>query len=251
MSVPYHSAYTGTEVDAAVASVNNATALATASQIVKRDGSGGTAIVALTLSGTVTLATGQTITTTANGHVTLTPHGTGEVRIGYLTANRVMLVGANGKVTDDANFQYDSTGVLIGLGSATSAGQRLRIQYSGAVILDTFGIVNEVAATSSTASVKKYGMYLGTTGTWNGAGAVNYALYIAACSDGATNWAIYNNSAANVYLGTGNVGIGTTLPTAYLHIKAGTAGVGTAPLKLTAGTNLTIPEAGAIEFDGT
>ena len=50
---------------------------------------------------------------------------------------------------------------------------------------------------------------------------------------------------------SGNVGIGTTSPTAYLHLKAGTATAGTAPIKLTAGTNLGTPEAGAIEFDGT
>ncbi len=50
---------------------------------------------------------------------------------------------------------------------------------------------------------------------------------------------------------TGNVGIGTTSPTATLELKAGTAAAGTAPLKLAAGVNLTAPEAGAIEFDGT
>ena len=49
----------------------------------------------------------------------------------------------------------------------------------------------------------------------------------------------------------GNVGIGTSTPTAVLHLKAGTATAGTAPLKLTSGINLTTPEAGVIEFDGT
>jgi hypothetical protein len=49
----------------------------------------------------------------------------------------------------------------------------------------------------------------------------------------------------------GNVGIGQTSPTAVLHIKAGTAAASTAPIKLTAGTLNTTPEAGAIEFDGT
>jgi hypothetical protein len=34
-------------------------------------------------------------------------------------------------------------------------------------------------------------------------------------------------------------------------LKAGTATAGTAPLKFTAGTNLTAPEAGATEFDGS
>lgn len=41
------------------------------------------------------------------------------------------------------------------------------------------------------------------------------------------------------------------LPTAYLHLAAGTAGEGTAPLKLTPGTNLDTPENGVFEYDGT
>lgn len=49
----------------------------------------------------------------------------------------------------------------------------------------------------------------------------------------------------------GNVGIGTTSPTAYLHLKAGTATAGTAPIKLTSGVVNTTPESGTIEFDGT
>ena len=48
----------------------------------------------------------------------------------------------------------------------------------------------------------------------------------------------------------GRVGIGTTAPTAYLHIKAGTATAGNAPLKLSAGPLLTAPEPGAIEYKG-
>ena len=50
---------------------------------------------------------------------------------------------------------------------------------------------------------------------------------------------------------SGNVGIGITLPTAVLHLKAGTATADTAPLKLTSGTNLTTAAAGAVEYDGT
>ena len=49
----------------------------------------------------------------------------------------------------------------------------------------------------------------------------------------------------------GNVGIGTTSPTAVLHLKAGVAGASGAPFKMTAGTVNTTPEAGTIEFDGT
>lgn len=44
---------------------------------------------------------------------------------------------------------------------------------------------------------------------------------------------------------------GTTAPTAWLHIAAGTATASTAPLKLTSGVNLTTGETGAIEYNGT
>lgn len=49
----------------------------------------------------------------------------------------------------------------------------------------------------------------------------------------------------------GRVGISGFTPTAMLHIKPGTSTANTAPLKLTAGTNLTTPEDGAVEYDGT
>lgn len=47
----------------------------------------------------------------------------------------------------------------------------------------------------------------------------------------------------------GNVGVGTAAPDAVLHLKAGTASAGTAPLKFTSGTSLTTAEDGAIEMD--
>jgi hypothetical protein len=45
-----------------------------------------------------------------------------------------------------------------------------------------------------------------------------------------------------------NVGIGSILATARLHIQAGTTAAGTAPLKFTSGSLLTAAEAGAVEF---
>lgn len=53
-----------------------------------------------------------------------------------------------------------------------------------------------------------------------------------------------------VYIGSTST-TAHTQPTARLHIAAGSATAGTAPIKLTAGTVNTSPEAGAIEFDGT
>ena len=49
---------------------------------------------------------------------------------------------------------------------------------------------------------------------------------------------------------SGNVGIGTSSPTAVLMLKAGTATASTSPLKFTSGTNLTSAEAGSVEYDG-
>lgn len=50
---------------------------------------------------------------------------------------------------------------------------------------------------------------------------------------------------------TGNIGIYEGNPTARLHLPAGAAGAGKSPLKIPAGTNLTTPENGAVENDGT
>jgi hypothetical protein len=76
------------------------------------------------------------------------------------------------------------------------------------------------------------------------------------CFDGGTHYpSSYRfavSSSGGLYItSAGSHGVNIVSPTAYLHIKAGTATAGTAPLKLTSGTNLTTPEAGAVEFDGT
>src|SRR3990167_6302910 len=81
----------------------------------------------------------------------------------------------------------------------------------------------------------------------NGNGAGNLALTNAA---GSQTIQITGDATAGVhtYFNSGNLGIGTTSPTAVLHLKAGTATASTAPLKFTSGTLNTTAEAGAIEF---
>jgi hypothetical protein len=65
-----------------------------------------------------------------------------------------------------------------------------------------------------------------------------------------TSYNIYADGTAKNYF-AGNVGMGTTTPTAYLHIKAGTDAASTAPIKLTTGTVNTAAEAGTIEYNNT
>ncbi|MDD5649213.1 MAG: hypothetical protein PHF86_02165 [Candidatus Nanoarchaeia archaeon] len=49
----------------------------------------------------------------------------------------------------------------------------------------------------------------------------------------------------------GKQGIGIITPSAWLHLKAGESTAGRSPIKFTKGTNLTNPEVGALEWDGT
>ncbi|MFA5888745.1 MAG: hypothetical protein WC857_00725, partial [Candidatus Paceibacterota bacterium] len=117
------------------------------------------------------------------------------------------------------------------------------------------GTVVNVQGLASSGS--NYGVAGGTTGSnstlnvgvyaYASEGLRNYGLQIPANFPpaGANNYAIYADSQAQSYF-AGNVGIGTTEPTAKLHVAAGTATV--APLKLTSGTLLTTPETGAMEF---
>jgi len=65
------------------------------------------------------------------------------------------------------------------------------------------------------------------------------------------NVLVVNTNAFVVDATNKRIGVGVTTPTASVHLKAGVAAAGGAPIKLTAGVNLTSPEAGAIEFDGT
>ena len=83
-------------------------------------------------------------------------------------------------------------------------------------------------------------------GSYTGSGAASSTIYL---SDGAGNVRVTVD--ATNFTTSQKIGAGVTSPSAVLHLKAGTATAGTAPLKLTSGTKLTTAEAGAVEYDGT
>jgi hypothetical protein len=88
----------------------------------------------------------------------------------------------------------------------------------------------------------------------SGTGDINNGGNNGAITVGSNSDSLSLESAAGTVVtiaATGNVGVGTTTPTARLEFSSGVAAAGGAPLKLTAGINLTAPEAGAVEFDGT
>ena len=104
-------------------------------------------------------------------------------------------------------------------------------------------IGNNVGGSNTTGSNNTF---LGTnanpsSGALTNATAIGYNAIV-----GASNSLVLGGTGANAV----NVGIGTTTPMALLHINSGTATANSAPLKFTSGTNLTTPEAGAVEYDG-
>jgi hypothetical protein len=144
-----------------------------------------------------------------------------------MTVKSILFAGASGSVSqDNANFQYDSSNGHMSLGRAVSASDKFILQETGAKTSGFVGLTILCRPTSSTASIDRYALLVDSSGTWNGAAAVNYGIYLNAVSGGTTNWAIYNNTAANVYLGTGNVGLGTNVLSYNLHLKASAASLG-------------------------
>ena len=107
------------------------------------------------------------------------------------------------------------------------------------------------AGSSMVGGTNNFGFYADNTAAVT-AGKAAYGFFsnVNTATGGGTTYGFYAAGTANNYFG-GNVGIGTTSPTAKLHLSAGTAAANGAPLKLTTGTNLTTAEAGAVEYNGS
>ena len=87
---------------------------------------------------------GSTISTYAsNGNITLTPHGTGKVRVSYLTETRIPFVGPNGSIIDSPNLTFDGTTLNIenlGLGNLSISGNNIQTtNVNGNIVLDPEG----------------------------------------------------------------------------------------------------------------
>ena len=158
--------------------------------------------------------------TDTSGYMTITPSGSAVIVTGLLLG----VTGASGldgatpvtlRVRSSSEGTWVSGSIMAKLDfysddtSGGNAGVRTSIKD---VVEDTYGADHGLAFYTTTA----------------GAGAITEQMRI-------------NN--------IGSVGINIVAPTAKLHLPAGTATVNTAPLKLTSGTVLGTPEAGAIEFN--
>lgn len=160
------------------------------------------------------------------------PNGTGKVGIGTTAPDRKLTV------------------------SDTSGNAQIRLSYDAANYAEIRG-----GSTGSLYFTSSKGFtYFNAAGKDNKFYAFDYSstgspyLYLSAHSlmlntGMVAGWgAVRLNDKGDSFLTGGNVGIGTTSPTAVLHLKAGTSTASTAPLKLTSGTLLETAEVGAIEF---
>jgi hypothetical protein len=184
--------------------------------------------------------------------------------------------GAGGFLSDATNFFFNNSTNRLEL--AGSSGYGLSITGSG-----TGGITNSAASTitgnynsflSQTSATGLLSIFSLNTNTSNAAAHSRISVgtsigggdpYFHAFNNEVEYVMGYDLSATKFYIGQGTnpstmtytnitleserTGILQTSPTAYLHTGAGTTSM--APFKFTSGTNLTTPEAGAMEWDGT
>lgn len=151
---------------------------------------------------------------------------TGSFLLSYLTQKSVLFAGASGAVSQNASslFQWDDTNLTLGVGIAATATDNIYSRRTGTVTTSQSGLtVVNTTTNSTTAGLIRYGMYLSTSGTWTGGGnGIVYGIFIDGATGGNTNWALYNNSGSNVYLGTGSVGINKTSLTYRLEVDGRT-----------------------------
>ena len=123
----------------------------------------------------------------------------------YIKAGAGMSFWTNGVQRAGIN----SSNGFLGIGTSSPTAL-LHTVASGAQTANFTGNLLTNTATSSTSSITKYGADVQSTGTWNGASAINIGLHVNA-TGGTTNYsAIFEG---------GNFGIGTVSPRAELVIQ--------------------------------
>jgi hypothetical protein len=183
---------------------------------------------------------------------------TGQVNIGTQNASNVNDIFQIGDSNTNIGIITSTTINGIGLRydaptTATGTQRGLMVAFNGgdsASAYTTSSVTGITALTYAKGTnqtvTNAYGIYVDNV---TAASSNNYGIYISTPSGATNNYAIYSNGGINFF--NGSVGVGTTSPTAELHIAAGAAAANSAPLKFTSGTNLTTPEAGVVEYDGT
>lgn len=145
---------------------------------------------------------------------------------------------ASTKINNIDNLNYAQTWNWNSL--ADNVGLTLASNSTAATTANIQTLLNvNLSGTNAMAGVTTYGATIANKHGYTTSGT-NVGLLVSA-SGGTTNYGLL--------VPNGNVGIGTNTPSSLLTVGAGT--VGTAPLKFTAGANLSTTEAGAMEYNGS
>lgn len=168
----------------------------------------------------------------------------------YLNATAIVSVVTDSVATD----KVPSALLFYTHPNSTSAYREVvRFNHDGRVGIGTTNPVStlEVSRANGPNYIRVYNDAAGTETGFNlfnnQVSGSNWYWYL---PSGSSDFRIYGSADRMIFKATGEIGVGIS-PVAAFHIKAGSTTAGTAPLKLTSGPVMTVPEAGAIEFDGT
>lgn len=127
--------------------------------------------------------------------------------------------------------QFATTSGNVGVGTAVASDVRLYVVRSG-VSTAANASANFLNTSTATADgLSKYGVIVSASGSWGTASGAVYGIHISTVSGGvAANYALYNNSAADVFLGNVRVSAGAGFLDSVLYRFGGT----TLPVSVTA-----------------
>jgi len=184
---------------------------------------------------------------------TNTPDATSPLTVDAASTNTAYLLQM-GKNGNPAYFRIDKDGNIVDVGGGTA-----RIFSSGGKPYFPDGFSSATWTSSANGNVVLKSDWSGTL-PWVIYGAAsttdNQVGLVVVGSNATTKgdlqqWADKDFTILSVVDKDGKFGAGVASPTAFMHLKAGTATANTAPIKLNTGTALTTPEDGAIEYHGS
>lgn len=177
---------------------------------------------------------------------------------------QVSFFNGTSTITGDNDLFWDNTNKRLGIGGVITPSSvlnvvgRPRFENSTSGNAQTLQLINTNTATTGNNTIgaiwdlsdlggsQRGGEILvGQSNIWDGVNA-NRNSYMAFYTINANSFGEKVRIRAD-----GNIGMGTTNPTAIIHMKAGTAISGTGPLKFTDGINTTTPETGLMEFSSS